>query len=69
MRDDLARRSLIRAALSAPYLERDEEHDLAVRWKEDRDQEALHRITTAHMRLVISMAGRSSAISACRSAT
>ena len=58
MRDDLAGRSLIRAALSAPYLERSEEHELAVRWKEDRDQQALHRITTAHMRLVISMAGR-----------
>ena len=57
MSDD-ARRSLMRAALSAPYLERDEEHDLAVRWKEHRDQEALHRITTAHMRLVISMAGK-----------
>jgi RNA polymerase sigma-32 factor len=58
MRDDLAGRSLIRAALSAPYLERSEEHELAVRWKVDRDQQALHRITTAHMRLVISMAGR-----------
>ena len=57
MSDD-ARRSLMRAALSAPYLERDEEHDLAVRWREYRDQEALHRITTAHMRLVISMAGK-----------
>jgi RNA polymerase sigma-32 factor len=58
MMSDDARRSLMRAALSAPYLERDEEHDLAVRWKEYRDQEALHRITTAHMRLVISMAGK-----------
>jgi len=44
--------------MRAPYLERAEEHDLAVRWKEDRDQQALHRITTAHMRLVISMASR-----------
>jgi RNA polymerase sigma-32 factor len=58
MMSDDARRSLMRAALSAPYLERDEEHDLAVRWREYHDQEALHRITTAHMRLVISMAGR-----------
>jgi RNA polymerase sigma-32 factor len=49
---------MIRAAMAAPYLERSEEHDLAVRWKEHRDQEALHRITTAHMRLVISMAAR-----------
>jgi len=58
MSDDSARRIMIRAAMKAPYLERDEEHELAVRWKEDRDQQALHRITTAHMRLVISMASR-----------
>jgi RNA polymerase sigma-32 factor len=49
---------MIRAAMRAPYLERAEEHDLAVRWKEQQDQEALHRITTAHMRLVISMAAK-----------
>lgn len=58
MRDDLAGRSLMRAALTAPYLGRDEEHDLARRWKEDRDQDALNRIATSHMRLVISMAAR-----------
>jgi RNA polymerase sigma-32 factor len=51
-------RTLIRAAMRAPYLERAEEHDLAVRWKEFRDQRALHRITTSHMRLVISMAAK-----------
>lgn len=53
-----ARRTIIRAAMKAPYLDREEEHELAIRWKEHRDQEALHRITTAHMRLVISMAGK-----------
>jgi RNA polymerase sigma-32 factor len=58
MREDLAKRSLIRAALAAPYLGRQEERDLAVRWKEDHDQDALNRITTSHMRLVISMATR-----------
>ncbi len=58
MTQDTAGRALIRAAMRAPYLERDEEHELAVRWKEARDQQALHRITTAHMRLVISMAGK-----------
>jgi len=51
-------RTLIRAAMRAPYLERAEEHDLAVRWKESQDQQALHRITTSHMRLVISMAAK-----------
>ena len=29
-----------------------------MRWKEHRDQAALHKITTAHMRLVISMASK-----------
>ena len=56
MRDDSAKRNLIRAALSAPYLDREEERDLAVRWREQRDQVALDRIAVAHMRLVISMA-------------
>ena len=53
-----SRRDFVRAAMRAPYLERDEEHNLAVRWKEARDQEALHRLTTAHMRLVIAIAAR-----------
>jgi RNA polymerase sigma-32 factor len=53
---DKAKRAMIRAAMKAPYLDRGEEHELALRWKEHRDQEAMHRITTAHMRLVISMA-------------
>ena len=58
MKSQSARRTLIRAAMSAPYLQREEEYDLAVRWKENRDQEALHKITSAHMRLVISMASK-----------
>ncbi len=51
-------RRLVRAAMRAPSLEREEEHELAVRWKEKHDAQALHRITTSHMRLVISMASR-----------
>lgn len=58
MKDDLAKRSLIREAMKAPYLARQEEHDLAVRWRENHDQEALNRITMAHMRLVIAMAAK-----------
>ena len=50
--------SLIRSAMKAPYLERDEEQKLAIRWKEKHDQDALHRITMAHMRLVIAMAAK-----------
>jgi len=58
MTEDKARRTMIRAAMKAPYLERGEEHELALRWKEHHDQAAMHRITTAHMRLVISMAAK-----------
>ena len=58
MMEDNAGRTFIRTAMKAPYLEREEEHQLALRWKQDNDQHALHRITVAHMRLVISMAGK-----------
>jgi RNA polymerase sigma-32 factor len=44
--------------MQAPYLERGEEHDLAVRWRHGKDQAALHRLTSAHMRLVIAIAAR-----------
>src|SRR5690606_13347796 len=56
--DDPARRSMIRKAMAAPYLAREEEHELALRWREHRDQQALHRITLSHMRLVIAMAAK-----------
>lgn len=58
MKSQSARRTMIRAAMAAPYLQREEEYDLAVRWKELHDQDALHKITSAHMRLVISMASK-----------
>ena len=58
MTTEPARRDMIRNAMKAPYLEREEEHQLAIAWKEEQDQEALHKITTAHMRLVISMASK-----------
>ncbi|WP_099867370.1 RNA polymerase factor sigma-32 [Pararhizobium haloflavum] len=58
MIEDRARRQLVKAAMAAPYLERQQEHELARRWKDDRDQEALHTITMAHMRLVIAMAAK-----------
>jgi RNA polymerase sigma-32 factor len=58
MMQDNAGRMFIRAAMQAPYLERAQEHELARRWKEKADQQALHEITTAHMRLVIAMAAK-----------
>ena len=52
------RRRFVRAAMDAPFLEREEERQLAVRWREQRDETALHRLTAAHMRLVIALAAR-----------
>jgi RNA polymerase sigma-32 factor len=49
---------MVRVAMRVPLLERAEEHDLAVRWKEFNDQQAMNKIVTAHMRLVISMASK-----------
>lgn len=51
-------RAFVKRAMQAPYLERDEEHALAVLWKERQDQDALHKLTQAHMRLVIAIAAR-----------
>jgi RNA polymerase sigma-32 factor len=53
-----SRRDFVRTAMRAPYLGRDEELDLAVRWRDAKDQTALHRLTSAHMRLVIAIAAR-----------
>jgi RNA polymerase sigma-32 factor len=52
------RRHFVRAAMNAPYLARDEEHELAVRWRNHDDRDALHRLTAAHMRLVIALASK-----------
>ncbi len=52
------RRHFVRAAMNAPFLEREEERNLAVLWRENQDERALHRLTAAHMRLVIAIAAR-----------
>ncbi len=49
---------LVLAAMKAPYLERDEEALLAERWRSHGDRQALNRLLTAHMRLVIATASR-----------
>lgn len=51
-------RDLLKAATVAPFLERDEERLLAMAWREHKDQSALHRLTSAHMRLVLALAAR-----------
>ena len=52
------RRGFVRQAMEAPYLSRGEELDLALRWRDKRDEAALHRLTAAHMRLVLAVAAR-----------
>jgi RNA polymerase sigma-32 factor len=44
--------------MSAPLLDRDRELDLARRWREEEDEDALHELCTAYMRLVVAIATR-----------
>lgn len=50
--------SLARAAAAAPLLEKQEELSLAPRWRDQRDPEALEKLMTSYLRLVISMASK-----------
>jgi RNA polymerase sigma-32 factor len=52
------RRRFVKAAMAAPFLEREEERVLAVSWREQRDEKSLHRLAASHMRLVIAIAAR-----------
>eukprot|EP01037_Dinobryon_pediforme_P031007 gene31007-35313_t len=58
VRPQSARRQLVKAAMEAPFLTRDEEYELAVKWRAAGDEAALHRLTAAHMRLVFALASR-----------
>jgi|TARA_B110000977_G_C11026191_1_gene473257 RNA polymerase sigma-32 factor len=49
-------RNFVKKAMALPLLEQQHEHDLAVKWKEQQDEKALHELIQAHMRLVISFA-------------
>lgn len=53
-----ADRRFVRKAMKAPMLEAEHELDLARRWRDQDDERALHELTTAYMRLVISMASK-----------
>jgi RNA polymerase sigma-32 factor len=48
----------IRSAMDEPLLEREHELDLARRWKENRDEKALHELVRSYTRLVVSIASR-----------
>ena len=50
--------AFIRSSMRAPLLERDNEFELARRWREKGDQTALHALVTAYTRLVIATAAR-----------
>jgi RNA polymerase sigma-32 factor len=50
--------SLSRRAMQAELLDAETELQLAYAWRDQRDEEALHRLITAYMRLAISMASK-----------
>ncbi len=50
--------SLTRTAMKAELLDAETELKLAYAWRDERDEEALHRLITAYMRLAISMASK-----------
>lgn len=50
--------TFIRSAMSIPLLTREREQELAVRWRADDDEAALHELVTAYTRLVAGMAVR-----------
>jgi RNA polymerase sigma-32 factor len=51
-------RQFVKAAMSAPFLERAQERTLAERWRHADDETALHALAHAHMRLVMAVAMR-----------
>jgi RNA polymerase sigma-32 factor len=51
-------RSLTRKAMKAEMLDVETEHQLAIAWRDHRDEAAMHRLINSHMRLAISVASR-----------
>ena len=56
--DGFSDRGFSRRAMQAELLDAETELRLAYAWRDDRDEEALHRLITAYMRLAISMAAK-----------
>ena len=48
----------IRAAMDVPMLEKEHEKKLAKRWKNKKDEKALHELVSAHARLVVAIASK-----------
>lgn len=55
---ETADRRFVKAAMTRPLLSQEHEQSLALRWRDHDDERALHELTQAYMRLVISMATR-----------
>lgn len=55
---ETAERRFVRRAMRAPLLAAERELDLAVRWRDAEDEDALHELTSAYMRLVVALASR-----------
>ena len=53
-----ANRRYVRHAMAAPLLEKNHEFDLAWRWREKGDVNALHELITSYLRLVVSIGAR-----------
>lgn len=53
-----ANRRYMKSAMTVPLLGEQHEFELARRWREEKDEQALHELTRAYMRLVISLATR-----------
>ena len=50
--------NMSRVAMKAELLDAETEQRLAYAWRDERDEQALHRLITAYMRLAISMAAK-----------
>jgi RNA polymerase sigma-32 factor len=53
-----ANRKYFRTMMKVPLLSKEREFDLATRWREDRDERALHELINAYMRLALSVASK-----------
>jgi RNA polymerase sigma-32 factor len=53
-----ADRKFVKRAMSAPLLDREHELGLATKWRLYQDEDALHELCTAYMRLVVAIASR-----------
>ncbi len=53
-----ANMAYIRGAMNEPLLEKDHELDLARRWREERDEKALHELVRSYTRLVVAAAAK-----------